>query len=163
MKKFIIGIIMLLSVTAASAQDAKSIYNKYAGSKGVTAVYISPAMFKIIGKLPDMQMQTADGSSVNIAPLVSSFEGFYMLDISDQKAVSILSQEISSMVSKGRYELLMEVNDEGERLHIYTSGNEQIIESFVFTASEGSTLQFICIDGKMNRSDVEKLIASSAN
>ena len=163
MKKLIIGIIMLLSVTAASAQDAKSIYNKYAGSKGVTAVYISPAMFKIIGKLPDMQMQTADGSSVNIAPLVSSFEGFYMLDISDQKAVSILSQEISSMVSKGRYELLMEVNDEGERLHIYTSGNEQIIESFVFTASEGGTLQFICIDGKMNRSDVEKLIASSVN
>lgn len=163
MKKFIIGIIMLLSVTAASAQDAKSIYNKYAGSKGVTAVYISPAMFKIIGKLPDMQMQTADGSSVNIAPLVSSFEGFYMLDISDQKAVSILSQEISSMVSKGRYELLMEVNDEGERLHIYTSGNEQIIESFVFTASEGDTLQFICIDGKMNRSDIEKLIASSVN
>lgn len=163
MKKFIIGIIMFLSVTAASAQDAKSIYNKYAGSKGVTAVYISPAMFKIIGKLPDMQMQTADGSSVNIAPLVSSFEGFYMLDISDQKAVSILSQEISSMVSKGRYELLMEVNDEGERLHIYTSGNEQIIESFVFTASEGGTLQFICIDGKMKRSDVEKLIASSVN
>ena len=163
MKKFIIGIIMFLSVTAASAQDAKSIYNKYAGSKGVTAVYISPAMFKIIGKLPDMQMQTADGSSVNIAPLVSSFEGFYMLDISDQKAVSILSQEISSMVSKGRYELLMEVNDEGERLHIYTSGNEQLIESFVFTASEGGTLQFICIDGKMKRSDVEKLIASSVN
>ena len=163
MKKFIIGIIMFLSVTAASAQDAKSIYNKYAGSKGVTAVYISPAMFKIIGKLPDMQMQTADGSSLNIAPLVSSFEGFYMLDISDQKAVSILSQEISSMVSKGRYELLMEVNDEGERLHIYTSGNEQIIESFVFTASEGGTLQFICIDGKMKRSDVEKLIASSVN
>lgn len=163
MKKFIIGIIMFLSVTAASAQDAKSIYNKYAGSKGVTAVYISPAMFKIIGKLPDMQMQTADGSSVNIAPLVSSFEGFYMLDISDQKAVSILSQEISSMVSKGRYELLMEVNDEGERLHIYTSGNEQIIESFVFTASEGGTLQFICTDGKMNRSDIEKLIASSVN
>ena len=163
MKKFIIGIIMFLSVTAASAQDAKSIYNKYAGSKGVTAVYISPAMVKIIGKLPDRQMQTADGSAVNIAPLVSSFEGFYMLDISDQKAVSILSQEISSMVSKGRYELLMEVNDEGERLHIYTSGNEQIIESFVFTASEGGSLQFICFDGKMNRSDVEKLIASSVN
>jgi hypothetical protein len=81
MKKFIIGIIMLLSVTAASAQDAKSIYNKYAGSKGVTAVYISPAMFKIIGKLPDMQMQTANGSSMNIAALVSNFAAFYMLEM----------------------------------------------------------------------------------
>jgi hypothetical protein len=65
------------------------------------------------------------------------------------------------MISKGRYELMMEVKDEGETLKIYTSGNEKVIESFVFIASKGDSVQFICIDGGMNRSDIEKLIACS--
>jgi hypothetical protein len=65
------------------------------------------------------------------------------------------------MISKGRYELIMEVKDEGETLQMYTSGNEKTIESFVFISSDRDSVQFICIDGEMNRSDIEKLIASS--
>ena len=53
------------------------------------------------------------------------------------------------------------MKDEGETLQIYTSGNEKIIESFVFIASDGDSVQFICLDGEMNRSDIETLIASS--
>ena len=65
------------------------------------------------------------------------------------------------MVSKGRYELLMEMKDGGENLHVYTAGDENIIESFVFIAGDSGEMQFICIDGAMNRSDVEKLIAAA--
>ena len=161
MKRIIILAALLLSVTIASAQEGKNIYNKYSGSKGVSAVYISPSMFKIIGKLPDLEMETADGSSMNLAPLISSFQGFYMLDISNPTTVSVINQDVASMISKGRYELVMEVKDEGETLRIYTSGKEEIIESFVFIASDGDSVQFICIDGEMNRSDIDKLIASS--
>ena len=124
-------------------------------------MYISPSMFKIIGKLPDLEMETADGTSMNLAPLINSFQGFYMLDISNPATVSTINQDVASMISKGRYELMMEVKDEGETLQIYTYGNEKIIQSFVFIASEGDSLQFICIDGEMKRSDIEKLIASS--
>ena len=161
MKRIIILAALLLSVTIASAQEGKNIYNRYSGGKGVSAVYISPSMFKIIGKLPDLEMETADGNSMNLAPLISSFQGFYMLDISNPTTVSVINQDVASMISKGRYELVMEVKDEGETLRIYTSGKEEIIESFVFIASDGDSVQFICIDGEMNRSDIEKLIASS--
>lgn len=161
MKRIIILAILLLSATIASAQEGKNIYNKYSGSKGVSAVYISPAMFKIIGKLPDLEIKTADGNSMDLAPLISTFQGFYMLDISNATTVSAINQDVASMTSKGKYELMMELKDEGETLQIYTSGNEKIIQSFVFIASEGDSLQFICIDGEMKRSDIEKLIASS--
>ena len=127
----------------------------------MSAVYISPAMFKIIGKLPDLEIKTADGNSMDLAPLISTFQGFYMLDISNATTISAINQDVASMISKGRYELMMEVKDEGETLQIYTYGNEKIIQSFVFIASEGDSLQFICIDGEMKRSDIEKLIASS--
>lgn len=162
MKRIIILAVLLMSATMASAQEGKSIYNRYSGGKGVSAVYISPSMFKIIGKLPDLEMETADGNSMNLAPLISTFHGFYMLDISNPATVSAINQEVASMISKGRYELMMEVKEEGETLQIYTSGNEKIIESFVFIASDGDSVQFICIDGEMNRSEIEKLIVNAA-
>lgn len=161
MKRIIISAILLLSVITASAQEGKNIYNRYSGGKGVSAVYISPSMFKIIGKLPDLEVETADGNSMNLAPLISTFQGFYMLDISNSTTVSAINQDVASMISKGKYELMMELKDEGETLQIYTSGNEKIIESFVFIASDGDSVQFICLDGEMNRSDIETLIASS--
>ena len=161
MKRIIILAVLLLSATIASAQEGKNIYNRYSGGKGVSAVYISPSMFKIIGKLPDLEMETADGNSMNLVPLISSFQGFYMLDISNPATASAINQDVASMISKGRYELMMEVKDEGETLQIYTSGNEKIIESFIFIASDGESVQFICIDGEMNRSEIEKLIAGS--
>lgn len=161
MKRIIILAALLLSVTIASAQEGKNIYNKYSGSKGVSAVYISPAMFKIIGKLPDLEMTTADGNTMNLAPLISTFQGFYMLDISNTTTMSAISQDVASMTSKGKYELMMEMKDERETLQIYTSGNEKIIQSFVFLASDGKSVQFICIDGEMKREDIEKLIAGS--
>lgn len=161
MKRIIILAILLLSAAIASAQEGRNVYNKYSGGKGVSAVYISPSMFKIIGKLPDLEVETAEGESMNLAPLISSFKGFYMLDISNPATISAIDKDVASMISKGRYELMMEVKDEGESLHIYTSGNEKLIESFVFIASDGDTLQFICIDGEMNRSNFEKLIAGA--
>lgn len=160
MKRIIILAILLLSTTIASAQEGKNLYNRYSGGKGVSAVYISPSMFKIIGKLPDLEMKTNDGNSIDLAPLISTFQGFYMLDISNSTTAAAINKDVTLMISKGRYELMMEVKDEGNTLQIYTSGDEKTIESFVFIASDEDCVQFICIDGEMNRSDIENFIAS---
>jgi hypothetical protein len=160
MKRIIILAILLLSATIASAQEGKNLYNRYSGGKGVSAVYISPSMFKIIGKLPDLEMKTDDGNSINLAPLISTFKGFYMLDISNSTTAAAINKDVALMISKGRYELMMEVKDEGDTLQIYTSGDEKIIESFVFIASDEDSVQLICIDGEMNRSDINNFIAS---
>jgi hypothetical protein len=152
---------MLMMVITASAQEGKNIYNKYSGGEGVTAVYISPSMFKLIGKLPNLEIETESGGSMDLAPLISSFKGFYMLDISNPSVISEINKEVTTMISKGRYDLLMEVKDEGDNVQIYTSGDEKTIESFVFIASDGNEVQFICIDGKINRTDLEALIASA--
>lgn len=161
MKRLIILAVILLSATIASAQEGRNIYNKYSGGEGVTAVYISPSMFKLIGKLPNLEIETESGGSMDLAPLISSFKGFYMLDISNPSVISEIDKEVTTMISKGRYDLLMEVKDEGDNVQIYTSGDEKTIESFVFIASDGHEVQFICIDGKINRTDLETLIASA--
>ena len=123
-------------------------------------------MFKLIGKLPELQVEVGEGESMDIAPLLRSFSGFYMLDISNSASAASLAADIKAMVGNDRsmehYDLLMEVKDEGDVVQIYTAGTENIIESFVFYAVSDSDVQFICLDGTMNREDVETLIAKAA-
>lgn len=161
MKKIYAIVIMLLITVGAYAQSGKSIYNKYSDSMGVAAVYISPSMFRIIGQLPDLDVETSDGEKVNIAPLVRSFEGFYLLSVSDNPRATELKKEVHSMIKSGSFEMLMEAKDSGSTMRIYTVGDDKIISSLVMLAQEGDSVQFICLEGSMNRKDFETLIATS--
>ncbi len=153
---------MLLIAVGAFAQEGRNIYNRYSDSEGVSAVYISPAMFKLIGKIPELNVEVGEGENMDLAPLIRSFSGFYMLDMSGSAKSADMASDVEAMVKKGRYELLMEVKDDGDNVNIYTVGNEKTIESFVFLCRSDGDVQFICIDGTMNRSEVEALIAKAA-
>ena len=161
MKKIIIITILLLVASGAYAQEGKRIYNRYSDAEGVSAVYISPAMFKLIGKIPELEVELEEGEMLDLAPLISSFSGFYMLDVENQTLADELSKEVDVLIGKGRYEMLMELKDSGSNLRMYTAGSEKTVESFVFIATDSGEVQFICIDGSMNRTDVEDLIAKA--
>lgn len=128
---------------------------------GVSAVYISPTMFRIIGQLPDLDVETSDGEKINVAPLVRSFDGFYLLSVSDKSKAAELKQEAQSMIKSGRFEMLMEAKDNGSTVRIYTVGDDKTISSLVLLAQEGDSVQFICLEGSINRNDFENLIAQS--
>ena len=151
---------MLLIAVGAFAQEGKRLYNKYSDQEGVSAVYISPAMFKLMGQLPDINLETADGKKMDMAPLVRSFSGFYMLSFEKMSAASAeLYKEVTSMVNKGGFELLMEVKDDGSTIRMYTLGDEKVVNSFVCIINEEDETMFFSLEGSMNRSDIEKLIA----
>ena len=151
---------MLLLTVGAFAQEGKRLYNKYSDQEGVSAVYISPAMFKLIGQLPDINVETADGKKMDMAPLVRSFSGFYMLSFEKKSAASAeLYKEVTSMVNKGNFELLMEVKDDGSTIRMYTLGDEKVVSSFVCIINEEDETMFFSLEGSMNRSDLEKLIS----
>ena len=161
MKKIYAIAVILLMAVGAYAQSGKSLYNKYSDSNGVSAVYISPAMFRMIGQLPDLDVEAADGEKVDIAPLVRSFEGFYLLSVSDKSQAAELKQEVQSMIKSGSFEMLMEAKDSGSTMRIYTVGDDKTISSLVMLAQEGDSVQFICLEGAMNRKDFESLMAKS--
>lgn len=162
MKKIYALTVLLLLAIGAHAQEGKRLYNKYSDSEGVSAVYISPAMFKIMGKIPELNVEVGEGEKFDMAPLINSFSGFYLLNISNKKLADELHGEVKAMIDKGRYEMLMEIKDSGTVARIYTSGNEKTIESFIFIANEPNETAFFCLEGAMNRSDVENLIAKAA-
>ena len=161
MKRIYAIAVMLLIAAGAYAQSGKSLYNKYSDSNGVSAVYISPAMFRMIGQLPNLDVEASDGEKVDIAPLIRSFEGFYLLNVSDKAQAAELKQEVQTMIKAGRFEVLVEAKDSGSTMRIYTAGNDKNISSLVMLAQEGDSVQFICLEGSMNRKDFETLMAKS--
>ena len=159
MKKFYMLVAMLLLSVSAFAQNGRSLYNKYSDFDNVEAVYISPAMFRLIGKIPDIQME---GDNVNLAPVIKSLSGLYILTISDGNLAADLAADVNRFIQKGEYELLMEAKDNGEVTRMYTVGDERTVNSFVLLSRDGAETNFICIDGTIPRDQLEDLIAKAA-
>ena len=152
MKKiYIILVLLTLSVTAL-AQSGKSLYNKYSDRPGVEAVYISPAMFRMIGKIPD----------VEFTPIIKSMSGFYVLEASDTKVAADLYAEVKKFIDKGDYELLIETKENGEVTQIYSYGDEKTVSSLVMIQQEQGETMYVSIDGKMDREELENLLAQAA-
>ena len=159
MKKLAIIAGLLLAVcTSSFAQSGKSIYNKYSDSKGVSAVYISPSMFKLIGKLPEIDV--ADGE-VNLTPVVKDLEGMYMVSIEDSKECKGLREDVEKMVKSGKYELLMETKDDGETVQIHVINSGEYVTSLVILTVENDETTFIAFDGKIRQEDIERLLAAA--
>lgn len=150
-------LLLALLPLAAMAQDGKSIYRKYSDSKDVSAVYISSAMFRMMGKLPDMQISKED--KVNLSPIVKTLQGLYVLDSSNADVNAAMAKDVETFVKRGKYELMMEVKDSGEIVHIYTCGDESVINGLVLTTVSDNTCTFICLDGTISRQQLEQALA----
>lgn len=157
-KLFIIAALMLLGIFA-HAQDARSIYNRFSDESGVSAVYISPSMFKLIGKLPEIEI---DGDKVDITPIVKTLKGFYLLNTSDSRIIERMNSDVKRLLGGSDYELMMEAKKDGETVRFYTDGDESIIRSFVLMALDGNDATFISMDGTINREALERLISRAA-
>ena len=161
MKKFcIIFVTMILSVSAF-AQDGKSLYAKYSDDPSVQAVYISPAMFKMIGRLPELKVDM-DGGPLDLAPLIRSFTGFYLIQTGKEELKRSLDRDLRALSAKGLQELLMEAKNDGETVRIYTNGNDNVISSLVLMAVSGGDTTFIWLDGNILRTDLDELLARAA-
>lgn len=160
MKKIITAAVSILLTFTLSAQEGRSIYNRYSDAENVSAVYISPAMFRIMGKLPEMNLS---GNDVPFSSIVKSLNGFYLIESENSSINASLKADAEKMIRSGRYELLMEARDSGQTVHIYISGDEQTVDGLVMLVDEKDSVAFINIDGNMSRAKLEKLIADSAS
>ena len=158
MKRIFLLAVLLLAALTASAQSGKSIYQKYSDAENVSAVYISPAMFRLIGKIPDLEI---GDDHVNLAPLIRTLSGLYIINSENSRINDRLVSEVNHFINSGKYELLMESKDGGEVVRMYTVGTEKIVNSFVMVASEGNEATFICLDGQMDRDELEGVLVET--
>lgn len=159
MKRIIVITAALFLLTAGiSAQNGKSIYNKYSDSEEVSAVYISSTMFRMMGRIPNMNM---GNGQVNLGSIINDLDAMYVLDCDEGKTCAELKEDVNKYIKKYEFELLMEIKDKGEVVKMYTAGNEKTVTHFIMTAAEKEAFTFICLDGTMSRAELEKLIAKA--
>jgi len=159
MKRITLLVAALFMLTAnICAQDSKGIYNKYSDNDEVSAVYISAAMFKLMGKVPNMDV---GNGSMNIGAIIKNLDCMYILDCDDPDVSANIKSDVNKYISKYKFELLMEIKDRGEVVRIYTAGSEKTVTQFVMTAAEADAYTLICLDGTMSRADLEKMIAKA--
>lgn len=157
MKRALLTIMIALAALTASAQNYKSLYQKYSDDERVTAVYISPAMFKMIGKLPEVKIEDND---LDLAPMIKSMTGFYMLQTEDKDLAEKISKDIFKVVGANNYETLMEVKEKGQRINILSLGDKDILKSLLLTVFDDGKRMFIGIDGLMKREEVEDAVST---
>ena len=154
----ILAAAMLLCAWGAAAQNGKSIYQKYSDAENVSAVYISPAMFRLMGKIPDLEVGE---NNVNLAPLIRSLSGLYIITSENPHVNDKMASEVNHFISNGRYELLMEAKDAGDVVRMYTVGTEKLVNSFVMLSTEANETTFICLDGQMDRKELEGILVET--
>ena len=157
MKRSILTLIISMVAISAFGQDYKTIYQKYSDDDRVTAVYISPAMFKMIGKLPEVKIEE---NGLDLAPMIKSMTGFYMLQTEDSSLAEKISKDVTRIVGGGKFETLMEIKDKGQKVNILSLGDDQFLKSLLLTVFDTGESVFIGIDGLMSREDVENAVST---
>lgn len=153
-------IALLLPAGIFAQNSAKDIYSKYSDRDNVSAVFISSSMFRLMGKLPSMSIAKED---MDLSNMVRNLERMYVLDCDDQELIRELKSDVKTLTEKHDYDLLIEVKEEGETARILVLGDDSTVTSFIMTADDGNDgFTFISLEGTLNRSDLEKVIAQTA-
>lgn len=156
MKKILILILTAMIPAVMSAQDNKrQIYNEYCGTEGVNAVYISPAMFKLIKKIPDVSINDKD---VNFSSFIQTMEGMYILNAIDPEIGARLSRDVEKELQVSRHELLMEAVEGSQTTRIYIVEQNNIISDLVLLSKGNGSTSYISITGQMPLEAVSKMI-----
>ncbi len=151
MKRIVIIAAMLLMTFAASAQNAKTLYNKYHGRDGVSAVYVSPTLFAIAKMLP-----LGDTFS-DITGLIRKFNGMYVLDC-ERPSNKAIAKDVAELVSSSQMDLLLEAADDGEITRIYASTQGDVITELLIVDEEDDCFDLIAISAEIPLSEMGKFI-----
>lgn len=157
MKRFILMLAaVMIAVTSLAQSSDNSLYKKYSGKPGVSSVYISPAMFKLMQKLPEVEL--ADDKDVHFERIIKTFEGMYIIEAEDTPLVKELTSDVEALLQKGQLALLMEVVEKDEKVRMYVRQEGEVVKQFIMLELEDDSATYISIVADMPVEDFNALI-----
>lgn len=147
MKKVIIILCCVICASVAYAQGS-AVFKKYADNNEVTTVYISKSMLGMvsgIGAVGAVGGMNFEGLSTNLTSL-------QVLTCENIGLIPEIRKSFNQAVEK--YELLMQVNDEGEKTNIYSCEKE-----ILMLVEEEDEFTAILFTGDFKKSDLKKIMS----
>lgn len=148
--KILFAIVLMLTTITASAQVKA--FEKYSDTEGVTYVYISKALLRMAGAF---NMPSAPGTNMkNIIPKVDAIQ---IITSMEDDMASRLKREAENIVKSQNYELLMQVDDDGDKVRIYHHEGKKQSAIIMITTSDDETV-VIAFSGTFTLKDVESMV-----
>ncbi len=156
MKKIMIKTILctVMALTCLNAHAQVKAFEKYSDMNGITYVYISKAMLSAISgrlnKMPSMP-------NVDAQVLVNKLSAIQLIHAEKNDMRTKLRSEVQGIVKKDKYELLMQVKEDGNKADIYQNiGPQQSVVAMLVEENDGVTA--VVFSGKFTTEDVMKMV-----
>ena len=144
-----ICVAMLMSGIQANAQVKE--FEKYADAKNVTYVYVSKFMLQMAGKAAAPSLP-----GMNTKSLMGKLTGIQIITSEDKSAATRLKNDTQAIVKQGKYELLMQVDEDEQKVRIYhREGKKQ--SAVVMLTDEEDEVAVIVFSGTFSFDDVMKM------
>ena len=147
--KALIGIVVATCSLNAHAQVKA--FEKYADMKNVTYVYISNYMLGMAGK-----MATPSVPGVDIKTLAGKLTGIQIISTENKAAQAKLKNDVKGILARDKYELLMQMNEDGDRVNIYHHLAKQQ-SAVVMQVEDNEEVTLMVFSGKFTLEDVMKM------
>ena len=147
--KTLIGIMVATCSLNANAQVKA--FEKYADAKNVTYVYISKYMLAMAGK-----NATPSVPGVDIKTLAGKLTGIQIINAENKAAQAKLKNDVKGIISRDKYELLMQMNEDDSRVNIYHHITKQQ-SAVVMQVEDKEELTLMVFSGKFTLDDVMKM------
>ena len=147
--KTLIGIMVATCSLNANAQVKA--FEKYADMKNVTYVYISKYMLSMAGK-----NATPSVPGVDIKTLAGKLTGIQIISTENNVAKAKLKSDVRTILAKGKYELLMQMNEDDSKVNIYHCIAKQQ-SAVVMQIEDKDELTLMIFSGKFTLEDVMKM------
>ena len=147
--KTLLGIVIVLCSLTANAQVKA--FEKYADMKNVTYVYIPKYMLSMAGK-----NATPSVPGVDIKTLAGKLTGIQIINTENKAAQAKLKNDVKGIISRDKYELLMQMNEDDSRVNIYHHITKQQ-SAVVMQIEDKEELTLMVFSGKFTLDDVMKM------
>jgi hypothetical protein len=153
MKQIIIRTLLCAVVAMASltANAQVKAFEKYANMKNVSYVYISKYMLGMASKasMPSVP-------SVEMKSLASKLTGIQIVSSEEKTARAKLRNDVKDILARDKYEVLMQMREDGEKVDIYHCvGKQQSVVVMLMDEDDSATVMIF--SGNFTLDDVMKM------
>lgn len=147
--KVLLGMVIVMSGLTANAQVKA--FDKYADMKNVTYVFISKHMLAMTGKSAPPSVPGIDTKT-----LAGKLTGIQIITSENETAQKKLKNDVKSIMTKGKYELLMQMNEDDNKVNIYYLVDRQQ-SAVVMLVEDGDEVTVMVFSGEFTLEDVMKM------
>ena len=154
MKQTIIRMLLFVAVAMINltANAQVKAFEKYADMKNVSYVYISKYMLGMAGKVAT----PAAVPGVDMMALASKLTGLQIITSGEKTARAKLKSDVKELLTRDKYEVLMQIRDEGSKVDIYHCIGKQQSVVVMIVDDEGEATVMV-FSGHFTMDDVMKM------